>query len=96
MSDRLSPEALQVYRLIRDGGGFWTPSDVARHLIPGEPLNRASATASRWLMALARRNHIRINPLARRYPSYGVTALCTPIEGEPMPPGNDQNPAVPA
>lgn len=96
MSDRISTQALQAYRLIRDGGGFWTPSEVAARIIPDEPSNKASMKAGRWLYALSRRNHIRLNPLVRRYPSYGVTAMCTPITGEPNEPCTEQVSAVSA
>jgi hypothetical protein len=80
----ISKQALDAWRLLRDEGGYWTASEVAQALMPGEFHSLSSARAGRWLSALHRRGHVAMNPSAIRVMAYGVTARCFVPAGESM------------
>lgn len=88
---KLSAEARQVWRHLRDHGGWWTPAEVGAAFRPQGANNRAATTAGRWLMALNKRGHVAKNPLDAKVASYGVTARCKPIPGESLDPLNDSS-----
>lgn len=78
----LSDGARRVWRLLLDGGGWWSAEEVqiAMGLEPKD-----CQACARWMVALA--NPHRKHALRRERRSgwqYAVTAACVPPEGETM------------
>jgi hypothetical protein len=71
---------------MRDEGGFYTAGELGALMLPELPKKRASITASRWLSALRKRQHVQQNPLAKNVVSCGVTGRCIPIPGMSLDP----------
>lgn len=88
-TEPLSKDALRAWRFMRDAGGYWSAGDLGDQMFPGLGSATAAMRASRYLSALARREHIAIHPRVRRVNYYGVTARCVPPEGETLEPSDN-------
>lgn len=80
----LSAQALAVWRLLRDEGGYWTAGEVAERLLPDDTPAAGARTAARWLFALRYRKSVVTRSGEHRVAAYGVTLRCTVPEGESM------------
>jgi hypothetical protein len=82
MRDRdLSPIARACWLLLRNQGGWWSASEVAREFGGIEQPGGFGCA----LAALERRGHV-ARASHRSIPAYGVTHRCLPITGETLEP----------
>lgn len=88
--DQLSPDARAAWLHMRDQGGWYIASDLARDLLPDTPLADGSRVAGRWIAALLNRGHLAKKPAGivkgKSLFAHGVTARCLPIPGESLDP----------
>lgn len=79
----LSPEALTLWRVLRDEGGWWTARELGERLCPDLPSTPAAQRAARWISSLEGRSHVALRK-GVRVMRYSVTAACKPPPGESL------------
>lgn len=84
-ADRISAKARAYWLLLRDGGGWWSPGEVAG-AIDAKAGYPGAAHAARALGALHAREHVELRRAPDTGVRYGVTARCIPIDGETLEP----------
>ncbi|MGC4076253.1 MAG: hypothetical protein QM702_04325 [Rubrivivax sp.] len=85
----VTPGMRAVFRLVRDGGGWWSAHEVAEAL-PPEALTKTRVVegVSRQLTALEHRGAVAQTWSGGRR-VYGVTSTCTPPDGETLVPSDE-------
>ena len=80
--ERLSDQALAAWRLMRDGGGYYTAGELGQ--LMDLQAQRPAQLAARYLAALRSRGHVAAHANTNRVAAYGVTTRCMPPPGESL------------